>query len=384
VRGQLVELRASDLRFTSSEAAEFLNQVMGLDLSAEDIAALEARTEGWIAGLHLAALSIQGRADRSGLIESFTGSHRFVLDYLIEEVLEQQPTTTQTCLLQTSVLDRLTASLCEAVCSAATAGSGQTLLETLDRANLFIVPLDEERRWYRYHHLFADLLRQRLRRSYPELVPTLHHRASEWYEQNGFLEHATGHALRAKDQERATRLIDAQAEAIWLRGEHAKLQRWLDQLPDAVIFSKPQLCVFHAWYLFAGGQQEAAERMLQACEQRFEPAAAGGTEDPLPNREGRIADADRMKLRGMAAVIRAFMATYLGDVEAMALHGRQALEYLPEQELIWRSNAALALGDSQGFRGDVEAAYQSRLHAAEATAQAGDTIFSTMAYMKVA
>ena len=399
-RSQLAELRASDLKFSAAEAAEFLNQAMGLALSAADIAALETRTEGWIAGLQLAAISMQGRKDPEVLIESFTGSHRFVLDYLVEEVFEGQPESLQTFLLHTSILERLTGPLCDAVCfglaetpgssegtalllgSETAAPDGQVTLETLDRANLFLVPLDQERRWYRYHQLFADLLRQRLRRSQPELVPALHQRASEWYEQNGLVDQAIEHALQTEDHERPARLLDQQAEAIWLRGEHAKLQRWLAKLPDDVVFSRPQLCIFHAWYLFAAGQQEAAEQRLQACEQRFEPAATGGTENPPPDREGRIADADRMKLRGMAAVIRAFMATYLGDVEAMALHGRQALDYLPEQELIWRSNAAVALGDSQGFRGDVDAAYQSRLQAAEEAAQAGETLFSTMAYMK--
>ena len=404
-RGQLTELRAADLRFTSAEAAQFLNQAMGLDLAAQDIAALEARTEGWIAGLQLAAISMQGREDTVSLIKSFAGSHRYVLDYLLEEVLERQPEGIQAFLLQTAILDGLTGSLCDAVRFgvAETQSSfrgtgvrlngveaspgqedGQTILEALERANLFIVPLDEERRWYRYHSLFADLLRQRLRQMRREQVPALHRRASEWYELNGFVEQAIEHALQGDDPVRPARLLDEQAEAIWLRGEHANLQRWLAKLPDEVVFSRPQLCIFHAWYLFAGGQQEAAEQRLQACEQRFEPAADGGTENRSPNGEGGIADSDRMKLRGMAAVIRAFMATYLGDIEAMAFHGRQALERLPEQELIWRRNAALALGDAQGFKGDVEAAYHARLQAAEAAAQAGDTFFSIMAYMKVA
>ncbi len=406
-QGQLTEVRAADLRFTSSEAAEFLNRVMGLDLSAEDIAALEARTEGWIAGLQLAAISMQGHKDTNGFITSFTGSHRFVLDYLVEEVLEQQPDTVQTFLLQTAILDRLTGSLCDAVCfgnaesadrsarAASSSGTavfqggaksrnGRVTLENLERANLFIVTLDNERRWYRYHHLFLDLLRQRLRQAHPEWIPMLHRRASEWYEQNGFVDQAIEHALQTEDRERAAWLIDQQAEAIWLRGEHAKLQRWLAKLPDEVIFSRPQLCVFHAWYLFAAGQQDEAERMLQACEQRFEPATNGATKTPASDEQYRNSDADRMKLRGMAAVIRAFMATYLGDVEAMALHARQALEVLPQQDLIWRGNAAIALGDAHGFKGDVAAAYQARLQAAEAAAQAGDTIFSTVAYLKVA
>jgi LuxR family maltose regulon positive regulatory protein len=404
-RGQLTELRAADLRFTSAEAAEFLNQAMGLDLAAKDITALEARTEGWIAGLQLAAISMQGREDTASLIKSFAGSHRYVLDYLLEEVLEQQSEGVQLFLLQTAILDRLTGSLCDAVrfglakspstsheagvrLNAVEASTGQNvgqaILEALERANLFIVPLDEERRWYRYHRLFADLLRQRLRQMRREQVPVLHQRASEWYELNGFVEQAIEHALQTEDYERPARLLDEQAEAIWLRGEHAKLRRWLAKLPDEVVFSRPQLCLFHAWYLFAGGQQDVAERRLQACERRFEPASRDAAGISPPNGADRFSDAERMKLKGMAAVIRAFMATYLGDVEAMALHARQALECLPEEELIWRSNAALALGDAQGFKGDVAAAYKARLQAAEAAAQAGDTFFSTMAYMKVA
>jgi LuxR family maltose regulon positive regulatory protein len=429
VRGQLTEIRATDLRFTSSEAAEFLNRMMGLDLSAEDIAALEARTEGWIAGLQLAALalqgpiSMQGRKDAASLIQAFAGSHRYVLDYLVEEVLEQQSESVQAFLLQTAILDRLTGSLCDAVrfgeakasstprgdavrfgeaksadrsIRAATPGgdavrfgeaksrNGRATLESLERANLFLIPLDGERRWYRYHHLFLDLLRQRLRQTQPEWIPTLHRRASEWYEQNGFVDQSIEHALQTEDLERPARLIDQHAEAMWLRGEHAKLQRWLTVLPDKVVLCRPQLCIFHAWYLFASGQQDEAERRLQACEQRFEPATMGATEASAPDEQVRISDADRMKLRGMAAVIRAFMATYMGDVEAMAVHARRALELLPEQDLIWRSNAAIALGDAHGFKGDMAAAYQARLQAAEAAAQAGDTIFSTVAYLKVA
>ena len=388
-RGQLTEIRGSDLRFTSSEAAGFLNGVMGLDLSAEDIAALETRTEGWIAGLHLAAVSMQGHGDASRLIKSFTGSHRFVLDYLVEEVLQQQPESVQTFLLHTAILDRLTGPLCDAVCfgiAQAPTGQadGQATLEMLERANLFIAPLDEERCWYRYHRLFADLLRQRLHQMHPDWIPTLHRRASDWYEQNGFPEQAIEHALQTEDRERAARLIDERAEAVWLHGEHAQLQQWLAKLPDEAVFSRPQLCVYQAWYLFSGGQQDAAERRLQACEQRIELAAQGASKASPPDEESRISDAGRLKLKGMAAVIRAFMATYLGDVGAMAEHGRQALEVLPERDLIWRSIAAMALGDALGFKGDMEPAYQARLQAAEAAEAAGATIFSTMAYLKVA
>jgi LuxR family maltose regulon positive regulatory protein len=282
-RGQLTELRATDLRFTSSEAAEFLNQVMGLDLSMEDIAALETRTEGWIAGLQLAAISMQGRKDASSLIKSFTGSHRFVLDYLIEEVLEQQSESIQSFLLQTAVLNRLTGPLCDAVRfggarSPTGQDNGQATLEMLDHANLFMVPLDEERRWYRYHHLFADLLRQRLNQTQPEQLPILHRRASEWYEQNGFADEAIEHALRAEDFERAAYLIEEQADAVWGRGEHTKLRRWLAGLPVELIFSKPHLCVLHAWELFTSGQQDAAEGSLQAAEKALHTSTDLATE----------------------------------------------------------------------------------------------------------
>ena len=181
-RGQLTELRAADLRFTPAEAAEFLNQVMGLDLSAEDIAALETRTEGWIAGLQMAALSMQGRADTASFIQAFTGSHRFVLDYLVEEVLQRQPERVRSFLLQTAILDRLCGPLCDAVTGQE---DGREMLEALERGNLFVVPLDDERQWYRYHHLFADVLQAHLLEEQPDQVSALHRRASEWYEQNG-------------------------------------------------------------------------------------------------------------------------------------------------------------------------------------------------------
>src|SRR5436305_1513435 len=208
-RGHLTEVRAADLRFTPSEAAAFLNQVMGLDLSAEDIAALERRTEGWIAGLQLAAISLQGHEDAAGFITSFTGSHHFVLDYLVEEVLGQQSERVQTFLLRTSILDRMSGPLCDAVLLDPS-GSGQATLEHLERANLFLVPLDNERRWYRYHHLFADLLRQRLQQTGCSSggVTELHRRASQWYEENGLEVEAFLHAAAANDLDRAERLIE--------------------------------------------------------------------------------------------------------------------------------------------------------------------------------
>ena len=422
-RGQLTELRAADLRFSSSEAAEFLNHVMGLDLSAEDIAALETRTEGWIAGLHLAAISMQGHKDVTGFIRSFTGSHRFVLDYLVEDVLEQQSESVQTFLLQTAILDRLTGSLCDAVRFgvAETHGqdNGQAMLEALERANLFIVPLDEERRWYRYHPLFSDLLRHRLRQAPPPLssppsggteeeghdkerhrattklsspllggteggiVAELHHRASEWYEQNGFTDEAIQHALRAGDFERAAHLIEGVAEAIWVRGEDVKLLRWLDELPVELMVSKPGLCIFHAWSLFATGQQDAAEQSLQGAEQVLEPNTDRATET-VPIERDRLPGSDGAKLRGRAAATRAYLAFYRGDLPGIIRYSRQALDYLPEQDLTWRSAATNVLGDAYDFEGEMAAAYQARLEALEVSKAAGNIYQIMIANLKLA
>ncbi len=407
-RSQLTELRATDLRFTSSEAAEFLNQVMGLNLSAEDITALETRTEGWIAGLQLAAISMQGRKDVTGFIQSFTGSHHFVLDYLLEEVLEQQSESVQTFLLHTSILDRLCGPLCDAVVyGEVTVGdnlpqsktcaepsrsiqnlkskivNGQATLEMLEHANLFIVRLDEERRWYRYHHLFSDLLRQRLRQTQSDWVLTLHHRASEWYEQNGFADEAIEHALRGEDFERAVYLIEEQAEAVWGRGEETKLGRWLDRLPAELVLTKPQLCIFHAWKLFTRGQQDAAERSLQAAEKALGPSTDPATETSSLERDQQ-SGSDRMKIQGRASAIRAFLAFFRGDVSGIIQYARQALEYLPEQDLTWRSTVAIALGDAHSIKGEMVAAYQAQLEALEACKVAGDIYLVMLTSLKVA
>ncbi len=388
-RGQLTELRASDLRFTSAEAARFLNQAMDLELSAEDIAALETRTEGWIAGLHLAALvmqgtpPVQGRRDTSAFVKSFTGSHRFVLDYLIEEVLDQQPAGIQTCLLQTSILDRLTAPLCEAVCSAGPSGNGQELLEKLDRANLFIVPLDEERRWYRYHHLFAELLRQRLGQTQPEWVPELHRRASVWHEQNGFLDEAIEHALHTQDFERAASLIEQHVDEIWQRGEHTRLRRWLSGLSGELVDARPHLCILRAWDMFTHGQQDAAEQCLQTAERAIE-AGTGEARKTMPPVQDQRPDLERRMIQGRAAAIRGFLAFYRGDAQGTFRHARRALELLPEHDLTWRSTATVALGDAYSFAGQVEAAERVRLEALEASKAAGNTYMILIAGMKLA
>ncbi len=249
-RGQLTELRAADLRFAPSEAAEFLNRVMGLDLSAEDVTALESRTEGWIAGLQLAALSIQGRSDAAGFIQTFSGSHRFVLDYLVEEVLARQPQRVRSFLLQTSILDKLCGALCDAVTGQK---RGQGMLERLERGNLFVVPLDDERQWYRYHHLFADVLQAYLLEEQPDQLPALHRRASEWYEENGSRSDAIRHALSAEDFGWAADLIERAGLMTEESSQAATWLTWTRALPDETIRARPVLSAWYACALLGSG-----------------------------------------------------------------------------------------------------------------------------------
>jgi LuxR family maltose regulon positive regulatory protein len=377
VRNQLTEIRAADLRFTTTEAENFLNQVMNLDLSSEDIHALENRTEGWVAGLQLAALSIQGTQDATEFIESFTGSHRYVLDYLIEEVLEQQSETIQRFLLRTSILERLNGALCAAVTGEE---NQQEILEYLEHANLFIVPLDDERQWYRYHRLFADLLQQRLEKTLADQLPTLHERASHWYELNRFLDEAIEHALRAGNVERAVQLTTESVESLWNQGEHAKLQSLLARLPLESINAKPHLSLYNAWYSFVKGQLETAEESLKAAAKILDHHPAGTLHpDVIPSSRKKLD-----KQRGRIAAIRTFMKAHQGDVEGLIHHGQQALTDLPDEDRIWRSLTAITLGDVYGFRGDMTKAYKARYEAYAACRETGASYYCMLAGMKLA
>ena len=279
VRGELAEIRAAELRFTPDEAAAYLNEMMGLQLTAQDVAALEARTEGWIAALQLAALSMQGRDDVAGFIAGFAGDDRYVVDYLVEEVLQRQPDRVQAFLLQTCILDRLSGPLCDAVTGQ---GGGKAMLEALDRGNLFLVPLDDRRRWYRYHHLFADVLHARLLDERPGQVPDLHRRASAWYEQNGERPVAIGHALAAEDFGRAADLVELAIPAMRITRQEAALHGWLKALPDEVVRVRPVLSVGLAGALLAVGEFEGVEG----------PAAGRRT---VPGRRRRAVDGRRRR-----------------------------------------------------------------------------------------
>jgi LuxR family maltose regulon positive regulatory protein len=242
-RGRLFELHADDLRFILYEATAFLNEVMELALSTEHVAALERRTEGWIVGLQMAALSMRGRKDVSGFVEAFSGSHRFILDYLVAEVLEQQPGDVQEFLLKTSILERMAGPLCDLITDR---DDSQAILAQLEQANLFLFPLDDERHWYRYHHLFADLLRQLLQREARNRMPELHRRAGEWYEQSGLIPEAVSHVIAAGEFERAAYLVEQAAWPMLTRGECTALLGWLDALPDDAVRARPRLGVFRA------------------------------------------------------------------------------------------------------------------------------------------
>jgi ATP/maltotriose-dependent transcriptional regulator MalT len=370
VQGQLTELRVSDLRFTPSEAAEFLNQRMGLNLSAEDITALEVRTEGWIAGLQLAAISLQGHKDATGFIKSFTGSHHFVLDYLVEEVLQQQSESVQTFLLRTSILDRLCGPLCDAVLLDPSA-SGQQTLAYLEHANLFIVPLDNERRWFRYHHLFADLLRQRLHQSTASSkgdemggVAELHRRASAWYEDNGLELEAFHHATAAGDVEHAERLIEGKGMPLHFRGAVTPVLNWLKSLPTTVLDDHPSLWTAYASVLLVTGQVTSVEQTLHSAE--------AALQDSEPDDKTR-------DLIGRIAAIRATAAVNQNQVETIIDQSRRALEYLHPNNLAFRTSTIWKLGYAYHLQGDRAAASQAYTKVISIGQASGNMIFTLLA-----
>ena len=377
--GQLFEIRATDLCFTSEEVAEFLNQVMMLGLKAEDIAVIEARTEGWIAGLQLAALSMQGRDDMHHFIQSFAGSNRLILDYLLDEVLELQSAEILNFLLKTSILDRLYGSLCDAVRfgSAETRGNtednatGQHVLEKLEQSNLFIIPLDEERCWYRYHHLFADLLRLRLRQTQPDLLPELHLRASQWYEQQGNRIEAIDHALHSTDYVRAIELIDTNIEGNYESVALSTLERWLTAIPDNLITSNPQMLLLRAWYQFNTGQIETADQNLMDAAHLLENA------DQFTN---PIQEA----LAGRALAIRSFIASLRGEFAGSVQLAKHALDLLPETEQAWRSGVTITLGEAYAAEGQMAAAQQVRTEALKLSQSAGNPYIIMIANLNLA
>ncbi len=359
-RGQLTELYQAALRFTPEEAAAFLNQVMGLNLSAEDTAALEARTEGWIVGLQLAAVSMRGHDNVADFVQAFTGNHRSLLDSLGSEVLRQQSEQLQRFLLQTSILTRLTGPLCDAVLngdlSEGPPERAQAMLEYLESNNLFVVPLDNERRWYRYHHLFAELLQQRLQREHPHRVHDLHRRASAWYEKQGLIDEAVRHALAANEYDQAAEMIEQAGWAIFTRGEMSTIRRWITALPKGLISSHPYLGVLLAWATAKSGYLEGVELCLQ--------------------------DIDPRKFKGEIAAVRAYVAGVQGNLTQAVELAQQALDHLPEERLLLRAIVVQNLGVTYHWSGDSAAAIRN-LTEAMRLSEAANQPFQTLTAMAI-
>jgi len=347
-RGELVEIRAADLRFTPDEASAYLHDVMGLDLGARDVAALEGRTEGWISALQMAGLSIQGRDDAAGFIAGFAGDDRYIVDYLVEEVLHRQSDDVRSFLLETSILARMSGRLCDAVTGR---DGGRATMEALDRANLFVVSLDDRREWYRYHHLFADVLQARLLDEQPEWVPELHRRASEWYERNGDTSEAIRHALASEDFARAADLVELAIPATRQARQESTLRHWLEALPDEVIRMRPVLSNGYAGSILVRSEVEGVDQRLRDAERWLDPTAdASGM---------IVVDEEAFRdLPGAIAIHRAGQARILGDVAGTMAQARRAIDLVRESDYVGRGAAAALLGLAFWSSADLEAAYR--------------------------
>ncbi len=378
VRHQVNELRGADLRFTRDEAATFLREVMGLPLSAEDVAALEARTEGWIAGLQLAALAMRDRTDFATFIQAFTGSNRFVVDYLVPEVVERLPAHLQTFVLQTAILDRMCAPLCDAVvlgddAPPAQAAYSQLLLAELERMNLFLVPLDDERCWYRYHHLFAEVIRGWLLNGVAaETVAALHRRASAWFEAQNLAVEAVRHALAAGDVDRAVRVIEQRGLLLMLQGQLQQVTGWLDALPDTHIRQRPVLSIIRAVSLMLSNRLASVEPYLEDAGRWIRP--------DTPDDQART-------IGGAAGVVRANVAYLVGDLPRVIALIHQALEVLPEREAstlpgmlvtIFRSAAQSFTALAFMVTGDVTAASERLAADVIGPVRAAGNLFATL------
>ena len=362
----LTEISEVDMRFTLDEAATYLNDVMQLGLAIEDVAGLEKRTEGWIAGLQMTALSVQGRGDISGLVRALSGKHRFILDYLMEEVLEQQSAEVQEFMVKISILDQLSAPLCDTVMGWSnvsgdttrkrkatrrldTANHSQEILEHMDRANLFLIPLDDERRWYRYHRLFGDILEERLKQAYSDEIQDLHRLAGDWYEQNGLIGEAINHLLEAGEIERAADFISKNALTFVYHGNLETLTRWLDILPKDIKESQPWLSITHAWALSFAGQLEPVASLLQDAE---------GTLTSITD------EIEVQRLSGIVDALRAYLIAIRGSMPLAAEFAREALKVLPDDDLVLRGFASTLLATVLRWAGDLndaKGAYQEAI-----------------------
>lgn len=362
VRGQLLELRSADLRFSPPQIAAFFKDVMGLTLTTDEVDVLDKRVEGWIAGLQLAGLALQGKHDTAEFIASFAGDHRYVLDYLGDEILDRQPEAMQQFLLQTSILERLNADLCDTV---AGVGESRAVLEHLERNHFFVVALDDKRQWYRYHRLFADFLQHRLGLKYPNRVKELHQRASLWFERNGLQSEAISHALAAEDNERAAELVQSIAELlIWRRAEHNTLLGWLTALPASVLRMYPRLYLYHAWVLYLTNQMSAAAQRIRDAENALNNTDS--SPDPL--------------IAGMLAAVHSTLTGVHQQFPETLTLSRQALKLLPEEAVSWRGMAAINLGVTCAYIGEIHEAVEVLSYAMELSQEIGSSFAMLSAF----
>ena len=356
----LNEIRIGELRFTVEETAVFLNQIMQLNLSLNQLRTLDQQTEGWVAGLQMAALSMKGQSNAAEFINAFAGSHRYILDYLVEEVLEKQSDDIQDFLLKSSILSQLSAPLCQIVTGRADC---QPLLAQLEQDNLFIISLDDERQWFRYHHLFADLLQNRLEQTYPELIPKLHMLASDWYAQQGYLFDAVRHGLAGNNVEYVANLVEGKALSMMGNGGLTTLLQWLGVLPEEVIESRPWLSVTYAWALVYTGQIDAVKRPLQYAEH-----ALAQMNDENEDEQNHIF--------GHIAAIQAYVAELKGDMQLAFEMAHKAQNLLPEDALMARGSAATVLGSALRWLGDFPGAIQAFSEASTILSEIGDNHIS--------
>ena len=367
VGGQITEIRQNDLRFTNTEVSAFINDLMGLNLSGEDITALEVRTEGWIASLQLAALSLQGRDDKQAFVTAFSGSHHYVIDYLVDEVMSRQSQEVQKFLSQTSVLSRFCAPLSDDVLGIS---DSKRIIHDIDEANLFLIHLDDERKWYRYHHLFAEFLNQHLQEREPQNVFELHRRASLWFEQNGFLAEAINHALQGEDFTRAAMLVESVGPDMMMRSEFDQLTSWLDAMPNELVENWPWLCIIRAWMYDRWAQFDVGEQYLQYAE-----AALNSDSSPVSEEDENI-------IRGQISAIRALYSLKKGQIPESIEFSNQALDYLPDNYFN-RGVAYFSLGWAKNEQGDFSGAIQAYDEGRRASLVAGNQILAQVIILDI-
>lgn len=369
-RQQLLELRTADLRFTPAETAQFFNDVMHIALPAEAVQTLAAHTEGWVTGLQLAALALQSSPDRAAFICDFSGSHRYVADYLVDEVLHGLSDQMQRFLLSTSIVERMCADLCDRLLDAVPTADhrAQMMLEELERANLFLIPLDDERRWYRYHHLFADLLRQRLRRYHPQLEGELHRRAAAWFEEQALIMEAVQHALACQAWDTAASLIERHGRAFMVKGQAPLVRNWLKALPTAVWHTYPYLYLLYALDSFFANEWATAERHLTAAEEQLDPEAQ---------------DERSRRILGYATILRSSIARLRGDLTHAIALAQRGLAILPAGDASGRMAATLHIAEAFLLSGDTSPASEGLLTAAVAAARSSGEL-TNLFYASVA